>query len=869
MIPSVPSRRALAIAFGLLLTLYSVTWMYLVRQESEVVVGVDTEYRPICRCLALQAITPGSPAEAAGLQAGDLVTRIDGRPLDRYDPFLDLRRHGRPGQSVSLRVERDGRPLDVTLRLIGRGEFHGRAPQTAWTSPGALMRLIQQVLALYPIPFLVVALVVLLQRPHDPHAWLLALVLGGFIAGAGIVDHEYRIPSALRGPLVAFSVLLGVPLAGLTYAFFTVFPAHSRLDRRLPWLKTVALAGGYATAAVIAAGSLATEGSYFLFWLSERVENWSAIIGVVAFAYNAGFFLLAVVALVQNAFGPPDVRRKTRVILLGLVVGVTPMTAVQTAAGATGTRFEDLPPWLWVTSILLLFSVPLSLGYTVVMHRAMEIPVLLRRSARYLLVRRGLVTAAVLAGVLVTLGFARIFEGTPLLGGMDRTRSGLVFGAIFGGLLVLVGRRVWEPAMERLDRAFFRGAYDARHLLTTLAEQTRSATDTTTLAEMIDHAVAEALHPSTLLVYLRGGDDATFQAAAHEGLSGSEATLRLTGLQLAEIDRRGRPIVVEPAQLEAGGLWASMAALEPDVLVPLIGRSRQIEGLLLLGARLSEEPYSGEDVSLLASVGTQAGLALENIRLAETMATRLEAERRVTRELEIARDVQSKLLPQSRPVLDSLDYAGACLQARVVGGDYFDFVLLSPHQFGLVLADISGKGISAALLMASLQANLRAQYARAPHDLIGVLCSVNKIFYDSTAANHYATLFFGVYDESDRRLRYANCGHLPPIVLRSGGDVERLAVTAPVVGLFESPWECTIGETGLTSGDTLVVFTDGVSEATSEDGEEFGEERLIALVKRQAWESAPALLDAIVAAVREHSADEQFDDLTLIVARVI
>ena len=126
-----------------------------------------------------------------------------------------------------------------------------------------------------------------------------------------------------------------------------------------------------------------------------------------------------------------------------------------------------------------------------------------------------------------------------------------------------------------------------------------------------------------------------------------------------------------------------------------------------------------------------------------------------------------------------------------------------------------------------------------------------------------------MYDESDRRLRYANCGHLPPIVLRSGGDVERLAVTAPVVGLFESPWECTIGETGLTSGDTLVVFTDGVSEATSEDGEEFGEECLIALVKRQAWESAPALLDAIVAAVREHSADEQFDDLTLIVARVL
>ena len=109
--------------------------------------------------------------------------------------------------------------------------------------------------------------------------------------------------------------------------------------------------------------------------------------------------------------------------------------------------------------------------------------------------------------------------------------------------------------------------------------------------------------------------------------------------------------------------------------MPLVGRSGQLEGLLVLGRRLSDEPYSGEDVALLASVGTQAGLALENIRLAETMAARMEAERRTARDLEIARDVQSKLLPQDRPPLSTLDYAGACLQARIVGGDFFDFVV--------------------------------------------------------------------------------------------------------------------------------------------------------------------------------------------------
>ena len=868
MIPAVPSRRALAITFGALLTLYSVSWMYLVRQESDIVVGIDTKFRPMCQCLALTAITPNGPAAKAGLQVGDRVRTLDGQPFDRYEPFLDLRRHGRAGQIVRLQVERDGVVREAEVTLLARNDLPPTPQAAAWANPGALMQLVRQVLALYPIPFLLVTLVVLLQRPDDPHAWLLALMLGGFIAGAGITEFEYRVPAALRGPLVAFSLLLGVPLAGVTYAFFAVFPAHSPLDRRMPWLKHAGLAIGYGVAAVLATGVLVGQGSYFLFWMEERFTNWSGTFGILTFIYSLGFVLLAVVSLAQNAFGPIDVRRKTRVILLGLLVGVTPITVLQSVVGATGTRPYDLPPWFWVSSILLLFAIPLSLGYAVVKHRAMEIPVLLRRSARYLIVRRGLVTVAVLAGIAVTLGFARLFDSVPFLGEMDRTRSGLVLGSVFGGLMALVGRRVWQPAMERLDRAFFRGAYDARHLLITLAEQTRTANDRTTLAEMIDHAVVQALHPKTLLVFLRGGDDWTFEAAAHEGLSGDAARLPIGPAQLVDLVRRGRPLLVDPAQLEPGGAWSSMAELLPEALVPLVGRSRQIEGLLVVGPRLSEEPYSGEDVSLLASVGTQSGLALENIRLAERMAERMEVDRRVSRELEIAREVQSKLLPQDRPVLASLDYAGACLQARIVGGDYFDFVSLAPGQFGLVLADISGKGISAALLMASLQANLRAQYANAPHDLAQVLGTVNKIFFDSTASNHYATLFFGVYHEAARTLRYANCGHLPPILLRADGEVERLGVTAPVVGLFDTPWECATGEASLAVGDTLVVFTDGVSEANSDEGDEFGEERLIDLVQRHADLAAPALLDAIVAAVGDHSAAEQYDDLTLIVARV-
>jgi serine phosphatase RsbU (regulator of sigma subunit) len=286
----------------------------------------------------------------------------------------------------------------------------------------------------------------------------------------------------------------------------------------------------------------------------------------------------------------------------------------------------------------------------------------------------------------------------------------------------------------------------------------------------------------------------------------------------------------------------------------------------VLGPRLSDEPYGRDDRELVASVASQAGTVLQNLRLADAIAERMEAERRAGHELEIAREVQAKLLPQHAPALASLDYAGLCIQARQVGGDYYDFLYLGPGRLGLVLADISGKGISAALLMASLQASLRGHYAQAPDDLPRVLQAVNQTFFGSTASNLYATLFFGLYDERTARLHYANCGHLPPVVLTADGSIEHLPPTGPVIGLF-SEWSCTTREIDLRPRDTLVMFTDGVVEAFNAEGEEFGEGRLLELLRQHAPLSAAAVVEAVAGAVQCHSGPAQSDDFTLVVAR--
>jgi serine phosphatase RsbU (regulator of sigma subunit) len=247
-------------------------------------------------------------------------------------------------------------------------------------------------------------------------------------------------------------------------------------------------------------------------------------------------------------------------------------------------------------------------------------------------------------------------------------------------------------------------------------------------------------------------------------------------------------------------------------------------------------------------------------------AAKLEAERRAAHELEIAKEVQLRLFPQTLPTVQSLDYAGVCIQARQVGGDYYDFLTLGSGRLGLVLGDISGKGIAAALLMANLQANLRTQYAMALDEPERFLESVNQLFCDNTPDSAYASLFFAVYDDETQRLRYANCGHLSALLLRNDSSLDRLASTCTVLGLFRN-WECTLADCRLDSGDVLALYTDGITESFNSAGEEFGEERLIDAMRRQPGLPPGALLDAIVAEVQQFSPHEQHDDITLIVAR--
>jgi phosphoserine phosphatase RsbU/P len=846
-----PFLATLATVFAAAAVLHGSLWMYEERHAIGVELGFNKlhneQYDARTHSIAVGDVVQGSPAERAGLRPEDRIIGVNGQALDTSTPYDEAYARGRPGDAIDLTVERPGEPKPLILH----GVF--RASTSAAAREGLARSFAHQITRSFPVLFLVVGFAVLFLRLDDPNAWLLALLFCAFVAAPSF-SNPLAVPQALRTFAFAFRAVFVGMLCPLFYLFFAVFPARSPIERRLPWLKWAGLALGVS----IAVPGLQTGDAHFPHVLTSVIGEHSAEMLRRSLTY--ALLALGLVSLAGNSFAaavPAEARRKSRVILWGTVVGVVPIVSEHMAVDFAG---YSQPFWLDTALVILVLLYPLSFAYAVVKHRVMEIPVLLRRSARYVLVQRGFIVLLFVVATCAIVVFTRVFSRFL----QTDSNLGMMLSAAFGIALVWVSSPLVKRGTQRIDRAFFRSAYDARIILEDLAEKARTVVDRRELAALLERHMREALHPKALACYFEAGDGRL--AATDEGVPPALETIPSDAPILAELEKRRKAWDVSPAGVAGGEMCAVLATLAPECVVPILGRDGRLIGMLVLGERLSEEPYSGEDKHLLDSVAVQAGAALESIRLAEKMADRMEADRRVARDMEIAREVQSRLFPQVMPPLETLQYAGTCIQARVVGGDYYDFLDLGPGRLGIVLADISGKGIAAALLMANLQANLRSQYAVALEDPHRLLQSVNSLFYENTPEDRYATLFFADYDDASRCLRYANCGHNPPLLLRTNGELERLSATATVLGLFKN-WKCTVEEVSLRAGDVLLIYTDGITEAPDLAGEEFGESRLLEILRSHSQLPVKALLSLILAAVQEFSGASQADDLTLLIAQ--
>ncbi len=323
-------------------------------------------------------------------------------------------------------------------------------------------------------------------------------------------------------------------------------------------------------------------------------------------------------------------------------------------------------------------------------------------------------------------------------------------------------------------------------------------------------------------------------------------------------------ILVRDAQLDEA-FKNRMSIVEQKVhsmmAVPLQAKERII-GLIYVDSPFVLREFTKDDLSLLTVMANIAAIRLENARLAEIE----KAELILKRDLSQAADIQRRILPEKAPAVAGLDLAGFNAPCRTVGGDYYGFFPYADGRVALALGDVSGKGMPAALMVMGLQARLQA-LAEEPRELAGLVTRLNKITCANCPPNRFITFFIAVLNPGTGEVAFANAGHNPPILVRASGEASMLEGGGPVMGILPiAPYS--EQKASLAPGDLLVIYSDGVTEATNSAEEEYGEDRLIETLRQHRGESAGAIVDAVTSGVTQFAAGApQADDITLVVAK--
>jgi len=444
-----PVLMTLAVLFAAASTLWSILWEIQIRQPIPDTGIVYGDYAPATLSIEVQEVEPSGPGERAGMRLHDRIVAINGRKLASVVPIYEEIMLGRVGDSVQFTVERPGATGQLQFHLVTE-QYMARSLST---TPEAA-RFLRPMMMYYPFLFLTVSLAVLFLRLDDPHAWRLALLFSSFITGAPISARAIDPP--FRGFMYGWEMLLTTLTPVLFFYFFATFPAPSPIDRKVPWLKHVFLGFGLAIAIPLGLSCLVAGGPLPLLrisgsWLREVVQ-WPGLV------YALGAFALGFVSLIWNSIHPSsaEVRRKTRVIVWGAVLGIGPVFLLIIAAAAGRVKTYEFPFWAYALVVICLGTfLPLSFAYTVVKHRVLEIPVLVKRSARYLLVQRGFVILSFMVAMGLVLIFISILTRSFQANQKVALPAGIALGILFGATSVGAALQIHRRVSRRIDRACF------------------------------------------------------------------------------------------------------------------------------------------------------------------------------------------------------------------------------------------------------------------------------------------------------------------------------------------------------------------------------------------------------------------------------
>ena len=806
-------------------------------------------------------IDPQSPAK--DLRPGDKIIAINGVKVAEHADALGDEYRLPPGSRYTMTVERDGRELTFTWQTIARQR--GSFPYNK----------------LVVLLFWLSGLLVLLLKAEDQQAWLLALTLGSFstLLGSGVPGD---MPADWLTLLVAVARIGGLFSLPLLLHLFLVFPQPSPWLRRWPGLTKWLYAPLCLFALpIFGVSRLPLEWSAPIF--SWPRMQWLVAHGLRLAAYQSLlFYLYMALICLWLGYRMADTagRRRLRVIMWGSLLGFGSLLLVLIME-ATNTQEKLATIWSWLQSSTLftLPLVPISFAYAIVRHRVIPISLILRRGVRYLLVSRGSILLVLLfTGLIVTALLSLLFKylrPSALTVGLVSAAEGIAAWQAARWL----HRRYLAPV---IDRRFFRQAYDAQQIVADLSESLRTTTEIPRLLGSVANKLQVALQTEGVAIFLRDGQTGDYRSAyaceynlAEGCVVDRPLAVRLPryAATLAQIAQTGEPLELDGGDPEfdlAVKVHSRLAAeerqtlleLKASLLLPLKTKDA-LPGVVALGSRLGDLPFSGEDKRLLQSVGAAASLALENAQLVERMLAEarrrqeIEAENQQrAKEMEEARQLQLSMLPQGVPYLPQVEIAACMKPATEVGGDYYDWRLGADGTLTIAIGDATGHGLKAGTMVTVTKGlfNHLAEQA----DLVATLSQTSRALKRMNLRSLFMAMT--LVRLKDNHLQCSVAGMPPILIYRAATQtVEEIPLRgAPLGGLTDYAYRQV--ETFLSVGDLVLLLSDGLPERFNAAGEMFGYDRSKESLLANAHAAPQAVIDRLLQTGEDWAAGKAADD---------
>ncbi|MEE9170864.1 MAG: SpoIIE family protein phosphatase, partial [bacterium] len=761
-------------------------------------------------------------AGRAGVRQDDILIAIDDKSFELSAEVRQYLDEHRPGEQVRYKFHRGNEAFEATLTF----EQKNRLLPILSTSIGLL--------------FLFVGFVVVYKKPwaRIPRLYYFFSLTFFIILALGHRSQTQPFSSVISYLVVAGYFLWGPSILH----FFMVFPAQISLLHKRP--KIVYL---FYLPSIL--------GLYYAFIINPKLRLLGSII--IGLYFASSFYLLG---KSRRKITTPHEQRSMRVIKYGMYFGLTPLAILAFLPDLVINLFG-------ITAVGVVFGLmgllPISFGYAIMRYGLMDVEIIIKKSLIYSL----LTSSLVLLYLLIVMGLGGYLADKFGLGG----QTGNILFLI---IVALAFQPVRNGIQNFVDRRFYRRRYEYQKTLLKLSQELPGLINISDILNRVTDTISRAMYVSNVMIHLY---DQKAERYILRSQSRGKKTPQISwkdepnGLvdliktekscclfyKIEEDERYNNLPVSDKLKIEKSGAVLTIPMFYQDALFGIIG----------LGPKRSGQVYNQEDMDLLQTVAGNAAVALVNARLHQEDLRK----QRFESELVMARRIQEGLLPKQDPNLPGLEITGISKPASIVGGDYFDFIPMSDDQILLLVGDVSGKGMPAAIYMSKVQGMV--QMAAGVHNSPkNILMNVNRRIYRGLDRKSFITMIAALVDGKQREISFSRAGHMPILVKRKN-KIE--FITSKGIGLGLEAGDIFDREIeefriNLEKGDFCVLFSDGVTEAQNQQKEAYGECRLQSILENGNAATAVELKDLLLKDIQEfQSGAEQVDDVTFVIVRAV